>query len=110
MDEENQPKPEEQNAEPQVSPAEVPVEVQQEPKQVAGQTQVFVPKTTGAEEQKQSRLKKFKDFIVECRRVLRVTKKPDRTEFTTIVKIAGIGMAVIGFLGFLVHFVKELVF
>jgi protein transport protein SEC61 subunit gamma-like protein len=47
---------------------------------------------------------------LECKRVLRVTKKPDKQEFTTIVKISSIGMAIIGVVGFLVHFAKELLF
>lgn len=99
---------------PLISPGEVPVEVQEEPKQIAQPgmqpTQVFIPKKTSVAEAGPSRLQKFRDFFTECLRVLRVTKKPDRVEFTTIVKVAGIGMAVIGFLGFFVHFVKELVF
>jgi protein transport protein SEC61 subunit gamma-like protein len=95
----------------QIIPSEVPVKVQEEPKEIAKpvqQTQVYVPKSIPAAAEKPKRLQKLKDFVVECRRVLRVTKKPDRTEFTTIVRISGIGIAAIGFLGFLVHFIKEL--
>ena len=89
----------------------MPKEVQQEPQEIAQPTQVFVPKTTAAgEEAKPSRWLKVKEFFVECKRVLRITKKPDRMEFKTIVKISGIGIAIIGFIGFLVHFLKELVF
>jgi protein transport protein SEC61 subunit gamma-like protein len=90
---------------------EVPAEVQKEPEQIAQPTQVFVPKSTPAgAEAKPSRLQKVKEFFVECKRVLRITKKPDSTEFKTIVKISGIGIAAIGLIGFLVHFLKELVF
>jgi protein transport protein SEC61 subunit gamma-like protein len=94
---------------------EVPKKVQQEPQQIAQSTvppptQVYVPKATAAAEAKPSKWQKVKDFLVECRRVLRVTKKPDRAEFKTIVKISGIGMAVIGFIGFFVHFIKKLIF
>ena len=53
---------------------------------------------------------KLKSFIVECKRVLRVTKKPDREEFKTIVKVSAIGMGIIGVIGFLVHFIKEIFF
>ncbi len=56
------------------------------------------------------KLERLKAFIMECKRVLRVTKKPDKQEFTTIVKISAIGMAIIGVVGFLVHFVRELLF
>lgn len=53
---------------------------------------------------------KLKTFYVECKRVLRVTKKPNRDEFQTIVKVSAIGMAIIGVIGFLVHFIKEFFF
>ena len=98
--------------EPQIVPEEVPKQLEQEPQDIARPTQVYVPRAGGAAaaDVKPSKVQKLKDFATECKRVLRVTKKPDRMEFKTIVKIAGIGMAVIGFLGFLVHFVKELAF
>lgn len=51
---------------------------------------------------------KLHAFIQECKRVLRVTKKPNKEEFMTIVKISAAGMAIIGVLGFLIHLVKEL--
>jgi len=88
---------------------EVPAEVQKEPEKIAEPTQVFVPKRTYAEEIKQSKWQKLRGFMVECMRVLRITKRPDRQEFKTIVKVSGIGIAIIGFLGFLVHFIKELI-
>lgn len=53
---------------------------------------------------------KLKSFAVECKRVLRVTKKPNNEEFKTIVKVSAIGMGIIGVLGFLVHFIKEIFF
>ena len=53
---------------------------------------------------------KFKGFINECVRVLRVTKKPDKTEFLTIVKASGLGILIIGLLGFLIQMVKVLFF
>ncbi len=94
-----------------IMPSEVPKEVQEEPQEIAQPTQVFVPKSAPAgEEAKPPRWLKIKGFFVECKRVLRITKKPDATEFKTIVKISGIGIAAIGFIGFLVHFLKELVF
>ena len=57
-----------------------------------------------------SRLSKIKSFWLECKRVLRVTKKPDKQEFATIVKVSAIGMGLMGIIGFLVHFAKELLF
>jgi len=52
---------------------------------------------------------KFKEFTKECRRVLKVTKKPTNEEFKTIVKASGLGMAIIGAIGFLVQLTKELI-
>ncbi len=52
--------------------------------------------------------KRLKDFAVECKRVLKVTKKPSKFEFKTIVKVSGLGMAIIGVIGFLIHFIKTI--
>tara|TARA_Y100000310_G_C20431971_1_gene691926 strand:+ start:152 stop:340 length:189 start_codon:yes stop_codon:yes gene_type:complete len=45
---------------------------------------------------------KFKSFIKECKRVLKVTKKPSQEEFKMIVKITGLGIIVIGIIGFII--------
>lgn len=50
----------------------------------------------------------LKRYVKECRRVLKVTKKPSQTEFRTIVKVSGAGMFIIGTLGFLVQMVKTI--
>jgi protein transport protein SEC61 subunit gamma and related proteins len=54
-------------------------------------------------------IKQLKGFIIECRRVLAVTKKPDRMEFTTIVKVSGIGIIVIGLIGFLIQMINQFI-
>ncbi len=51
---------------------------------------------------------RFKNFVTESRRVLRVTKKPTKEEYKTIVKVSGIGIAFIGLIGFILHMAKEL--
>lgn len=43
---------------------------------------------------------RIRTFVGECRRVLKVTKKPDSKEFKTIVKVSALGMAIVGLLGF----------
>jgi len=53
---------------------------------------------------------RFKSFINECVRVLRVTKKPDKTEFLTIVKVSGLGILIIGLAGFIIQMIKVLFF
>jgi len=62
------------------------------------------------EQEKLGTWAKFKRFCTECRRVLSVTKKPSNQEFKTIVKVSGIGLAVIGLVGFLVAMVKAVFF
>jgi len=53
---------------------------------------------------------KFKSFINECLRVLRITRKPDSVEFKIIVKVSGVGMIIIGLLGFIITMAKQLLF
>ncbi|MEA2037934.1 MAG: protein translocase SEC61 complex subunit gamma [Nanoarchaeota archaeon] len=53
---------------------------------------------------------RFKSFINECIRVLRVTKKPDKQEFTTIVKVSGLGILIIGLIGFIIQMANVLFF
>ena len=70
--------------------------------------QFYREKSSATAEQKPSKLQLFKDFLVECQRVLRITKKPNKEELKTIVKISGLGMLVIGLMGFFIHLAKEL--
>ena len=53
---------------------------------------------------------KLRDFTLESWRVLRVTKKPTSAEFKTIVKVSGLGSAIIGFIGFIISMIKQLLF
>lgn len=51
---------------------------------------------------------RFKSFLVECRRVWQVTKKPTKDELKVIVKVTGIGILIIGFVGFLINMLWQL--
>ena len=51
---------------------------------------------------------RLKLFAAECIRVLKVTKKPTSVEFKTIVKVSALGIVIIGFMGFLLFFLKEI--
>ncbi len=51
-------------------------------------------------------LSKLRTFTHECKRVLKVTKKPNKEEFKTIVKAAGFGMIIIGLIGFVIQMFK----
>ena len=48
-------------------------------------------------------LVKLKTFLIEAKRVHRITRKPNKQEFKTIVKIPAIGIAVIGVIGFIIN-------
>ncbi len=52
-------------------------------------------------------LLRVKEFILESQRVLRITKKPTGDELKTIVKVSGIGILVIGFIGFLMQLIVQ---
>ena len=52
---------------------------------------------------------KLKNFINESIRVFKITKKPGSIEFKTIAKVTSIGTLIIGFIGFLVHIVSQLI-
>ena len=62
------------------------------------------------EEYKETMWRKFKRILVECKRVLRITKKPNSIEFKTIVKVSGLGMAIIGLVGFVIQIMKQIFF
>jgi protein transport protein SEC61 subunit gamma and related proteins len=53
---------------------------------------------------------RFNAFVLECKRVLTVTKKPTGPEFSSVCKITGLGLLLIGLLGFLVQMVQQLLF
>jgi protein transport protein SEC61 subunit gamma and related proteins len=53
---------------------------------------------------------RFKSFLNECIRVLKVTRKPDMFEFKTIVKVSGLGMIVVGLMGFVFAMAKQIFF
>ncbi|MFT4249844.1 MAG: protein translocase SEC61 complex subunit gamma [Candidatus Woesearchaeota archaeon] len=48
-------------------------------------------------------------FLSNCNRVLKITKKPNKQEFLDLVKITGLGLIVIGLLGFAVQVVTNLI-
>ena len=63
-----------------------------------------------AQEEKKSLWFKLKRFILECRRVLRVTKKPTNQEFKAIVKVSALGVTIIGLIGFMIAIIKSVLF
>ncbi|MBS3150912.1 protein translocase SEC61 complex subunit gamma [Candidatus Woesearchaeota archaeon] len=59
-------------------------------------------------EQNQTLLSRLKSFILESRRVFRITKRPSKDEFKAIVKISSIGIALIGIIGFIIQIIWRL--
>lgn len=51
----------------------------------------------------------LKKFSKECRRVLKVTQKPNKEEFLTIAKVSALGMTIIGLIGFVLSMAQQLI-
>jgi protein transport protein SEC61 subunit gamma and related proteins len=54
-------------------------------------------------------LSRVKSFIIESRRVLTITRKPTNQELKTIIKVAGVGVLLIGLIGFVISMIKQAV-
>jgi len=52
---------------------------------------------------------RLKFFLAECKRVITLTTKPTKEEFATISKVSGIGLLLIGLIGFLVVTLAQMV-
>jgi protein transport protein SEC61 subunit gamma-like protein len=48
------------------------------------------------------------NFLKLCQRVLHVSRKPDRSEYFNVAKITGIGVIIIGVVGFIVSIIAQL--
>ncbi len=51
---------------------------------------------------------RLKGFFSQCRRVFQVTKKPSRQEYKSVVKITGLGILIIGVIGFIITIIVQL--
>jgi protein transport protein SEC61 subunit gamma-like protein len=49
-------------------------------------------------------------FLKQCERVLRVSKKPDADEYKTVAKVTGLGIIIIGVVGFIVSILSQVLF
>jgi protein transport protein SEC61 subunit gamma and related proteins len=48
-------------------------------------------------------------FGKECRRVMKVTQKPNKEEFLSMVKITALGMTIVGLIGFVLSMIQQLI-
>ena len=52
----------------------------------------------------------IRGFLKQCERVLRVSKKPDADEYKTVAKVTGIGIIIIGVIGFIISLISQVLF
>jgi protein transport protein SEC61 subunit gamma-like protein len=53
--------------------------------------------------------KKIKEFLISSKRILSISTKPSKKEFWTMSKVIGLGMVIIGVIGFVVKLIMELI-
>ena len=51
---------------------------------------------------------KIKSFILKCKRVWMLLKKPTKKEFEMIAKIAAIGILALGLIGFIIAMIMKI--
>ena len=61
------------------------------------------------ESKSQSYWQRFKRFIGECKRVMKVIQRPSREEFYATAKVSALGIGILGLLGFLLSMIQQLV-
>jgi len=47
-------------------------------------------------------IEKIKNFLSQCKRVFLVSSKPGKEEYKVSVKVTGIGILIIGIIGFII--------
>lgn len=52
---------------------------------------------------------KIKERLITYRRVIAVSRKPDKEEFISSIKITGLGILLIGIVGFIIYLMYNLV-
>lgn len=102
------------NAQPQ-APAGQPEVKQEEPKQEKPRFQFTNPKLQQIAEGKTKfympklKMPNLREKFSEYGRVWKVTKKPDSEEFKAIVKASGLGIIVIGMVGFVIAIIVQII-
>lgn len=51
----------------------------------------------------------FNKFIKDSKRVLKVSKKPDRQEYLQLAKVTSIGVVIVGVIGFIIFLLGSLI-
>lgn len=50
-------------------------------------------------------MENLRSFIANSKRVLVIAKKPDRKEFEIMAKVTGIGIIIIGIIGYVIYLI-----
>lgn len=53
-------------------------------------------------------MRRIQQFINQSIRVYKVTRKPTKEEYKMIVKMSAIGITIIGMIGFIITYIREL--
>jgi len=51
---------------------------------------------------------KIKDFLVQCKRTLKIARKPKKEELKKTARICGIGIIIVGIIGFVFYLISTL--
>lgn len=51
----------------------------------------------------------MRKFLQNCRRTLQVAKKPDKSEYLQVAKITGLGILLVGAVGFAIMFISSII-
>ncbi len=54
-------------------------------------------------------LEKTKSFLLKCKRVWQVLKKPTKKEFQLTAKVSAIGIAILGLFGYIVSLIMGVI-
>jgi len=57
-------------------------------------------------QQQSTLIGRLKDFVKECTRVIKITKKPTGKEYKVVLLVSGAGILLIGAIGFFIHIIK----
>ena len=53
--------------------------------------------------------KKLKRTIDDYIRVIKIAKKPTKEEYKAMIKVTGLGILIVGFIGFTIQMLKQLI-
>lgn len=52
---------------------------------------------------------KIRFWLKEATRIMRLTRKPKQTEYSDVAKITGLGIFVIGLIGFIIFLISQII-